>query len=354
MKATNELFSLEQKLKLCERANEVYKGQFSEMMNHYYWLKQLIKEKENIMLNIKLRYKFGTLKKHQSQTPLKAPQLSLNELFNFYTPAGFAVESLMQKYFTDVNVDIKELGMKAEGMAIETLRQNIQLRYNLLQLWDKFSIKPVTNITKKQLIYDQVEKNIEEVFHKYAVEIRGLLNQINNTYLRCETTYSDKLDKFPDTPAGRFCLAQKLNELYRVALRAIQPSLNSLRINVYNTDAEIKKLIWEFDGYIMKGNKIFLSEDDLQQWCWKRCGIATTVCSTNVVFKRLKTTQYRDKLLVFGYIKMYEWLCAKYIPLLIGELILCFETSWIDCPRYDKMCDERMLFEEYVIHCKFN
>ena len=98
-----------QKLKLAERANEIYRQQLKYMQDHLASLRSLIQDKENIIENLMLRYDLGII----TQDTARQGNLSPDE------------------------IESEELRRKAEALAQRTILENFELREMVNELRDE-------------------------------------------------------------------------------------------------------------------------------------------------------------------------------------------------------------------------
>ena len=122
----DDTLTQEQKLALCERANEIYRQQLKYMQEHLASLRSLIQDKENIIENLMLRYDLGIITQDTSRQNgnLEADEIEQNELRR-------KAEALAQRTILE-NFELRE-------MVNELRDENFHLRNEIYELVSELS-----------------------------------------------------------------------------------------------------------------------------------------------------------------------------------------------------------------------
>lgn len=123
--------SIERKLQLAERANEIYREQVKYLQDHLNNIRALVQDKESIIENLMLRYDLGILLQDPSQP----------------------IDTIPSNRIED-----KELRRKAEALAQRTILENFELRELVNELRDE-------NFHLRNEIYDLQDRLNRQALH---------------------------------------------------------------------------------------------------------------------------------------------------------------------------------------------
>ena len=248
LQGINEL-SEEQKLQLAERGAEIYGQQLGYMVDHLASLKSLIQDKNNIIQNLKFRYKAGILSKDPNT--------------KWILPAN------------EMDMELKQvLRRKAEALAQRTILENFPLREKVNEMNDLIDSKGLNKESKTaDIVQDRpcIQKEEEGHDQQTIILAIGYVRNLSDKWnINIPKEITQSIDKFIDDndTSWKLQLQEKKNDKFRGKLKKMQDELAKLRSIIQNKENEMENLILQYDLGVVKETKNgavgYLSPDEIE------------------------------------------------------------------------------------------